>query len=137
MPPVDEGGAHAAMSAPLTFGIGAKAKHTDCAAFFLDWVATNEEARKINVAVGGSNPGGPPDLPIPAVDTRLGDRGHAGRRPDVWPRTTAPWTSSPTPPAPSLPPAGRRNCRRWSGGQQDAAGLLKAVQKEYETELSR
>ena len=70
MPPLEEGGRHAAMSAPLTFGIGAKAKHPDCAAFFLDWVATNEEARKINVEVGGSNPGGPADMAIPAVDDR-------------------------------------------------------------------
>ena len=55
------------MSAPLTYGIGANAKNADCAAFFLNWVATNEEARKIDVAVGGSNPGGPVDLPLPAV----------------------------------------------------------------------
>ena len=37
------------MSAPLTFGIAAKAKHADCAAFFLNWVATNPKARKIDV----------------------------------------------------------------------------------------
>ena len=59
MPPAEAGGKHAAMSAPLTYGIGAKAKNPDCAAFFLNWVATNDEARKINVEVGGSNPGGP------------------------------------------------------------------------------
>jgi raffinose/stachyose/melibiose transport system substrate-binding protein len=67
MPPVKAGGKHAAMSAPLTYGIAAKAKHADCAAFFFNWVATNPKARKINVAVGGSNPGGPPSLPIPTV----------------------------------------------------------------------
>ena len=67
MPPLKAGGKHAAMSAPLTYGIAAKAKHADCAAFFLNWVATNPTARKINVAVGGSNPGGPPSLSIPAV----------------------------------------------------------------------
>jgi raffinose/stachyose/melibiose transport system substrate-binding protein len=67
MPPLKAGGKHAAMSAPLTFGIAAKAKHADCAAFFLNWVATNPEARKIDVTVGGSNPGGPPSLPIPKV----------------------------------------------------------------------
>ena len=53
------------MSAPLTYGIGAKAKNADCAAFFLNWVATNDKARQIDVAVGGSNPGGPADLPVP------------------------------------------------------------------------
>jgi raffinose/stachyose/melibiose transport system substrate-binding protein len=67
MPPLKAGGKHAAMSAPLTYGIAAKAPHADCAAFFLNWVATNPKARKINVAVGGSNPGGPPSLAIPAV----------------------------------------------------------------------
>jgi raffinose/stachyose/melibiose transport system substrate-binding protein len=55
------------MSAPLTFGIAAKAKHANCAAFFLNWVATNPRARRIDVTVGGSNPGGPPALPIPKV----------------------------------------------------------------------
>ena len=53
-------GSVAAMSAPLTYGIAASAKNADCAAFFLNWVATNETAREINVDVGGSNPGGPP-----------------------------------------------------------------------------
>ena len=66
MPPLKAGGKHRAMSAPLTYGIAAKAKHADCAAFFFNWVATNPAARKLNVAVGGSNPGGPPSLPVPA-----------------------------------------------------------------------
>ncbi len=43
MPPAVEGAKHAAMSAPLTYGIGAKAKNADCAAFFLNWVATNPD----------------------------------------------------------------------------------------------
>ena len=46
------------MSSPLTYGIAANAEHADCAAFFFDWVATNEVGQ-INVDVGGSNPGGP------------------------------------------------------------------------------
>ncbi|EKD88546.1 MAG: extracellular solute-binding protein family 1, partial [uncultured bacterium] len=55
------------MSAPLTFGIAAKAKNPDCAAFFLNWVASNDEARKIDVAIGGSNPGGPTGATMPEV----------------------------------------------------------------------
>ena len=54
------------MSAPLTFGIAANAKNADCAAFFLNWVASNDKARQIDVAVGGSNPGGPADATMPA-----------------------------------------------------------------------
>ena len=65
MPTLKAGGKHTAMSAPLTYGIAAKAKHADCAAFFFNWIATNPKARKIDVAVGGSNPGGPANLPIP------------------------------------------------------------------------
>jgi raffinose/stachyose/melibiose transport system substrate-binding protein len=136
MPSVEESGRHASMSAPLTFGIGAKAANPDCAAFFLDWVATNEEARKINVAVGGSNPGGPADLPIPAVtpgsvteaslaagQTLAQDNGAM----DFIANATgaifaAGWT-------PEL--------QKMAGGQQTPQGLLEAVQKEYETQLSR
>jgi raffinose/stachyose/melibiose transport system substrate-binding protein len=55
------------MSAPLTFVVGEKSKHADCAAFFLNWAVTNDAARAINVAVGGSNPGGPADAKVPEV----------------------------------------------------------------------
>lgn len=136
MPSEEDGGRHATMSAPLTFGIAAKAAHPDCAAFFLDWVATNEEARKINVAVGGSNPGGPVDLAMPAVtpgsvteaslaagQTLAEDNGAM----DFIANATgaifaAGWT-------PEL--------QKMVGGQQTPAGLLEAVQEEYETQLSR
>jgi raffinose/stachyose/melibiose transport system substrate-binding protein len=67
MPPLKAGGSQAAMSAPLTYGIAANAAHANCTAFFLNWVATNPAARKINVQAGGSNPGGPAKLPIPKV----------------------------------------------------------------------
>ena len=136
MPSEEEGGRHATMSAPLTFGIAANAANPDCAAFFLDWVATNEEARKINVAVGGSNPGGPTDLPMPAVEpgsvteqslaagqTLAEDNGAM----DFIANATgaifaAGWT-------PEL--------QKMVGGQQTPEGLLEAVQEEYETQLSR
>ena len=136
MPTEEEGGRHATMSAPLTFGIAAKAANPDCAAFFLDWVATNEEARKINVAVGGSNPGGPTDLPMPAVEpgsvteaslaagqTLAEDNGAM----DFIANATgaifaAGWT-------PEL--------QKMVGGQQTPEGLLETVQEEYETQLSR
>jgi raffinose/stachyose/melibiose transport system substrate-binding protein len=67
MPPLKAGGPVSAMSAPLTYGIAARAAHPACTAFFLNWVATNPTARKINVEFGGSNPGGPTNLPIPKV----------------------------------------------------------------------
>lgn len=66
-PPITAGGKQGAMSAPLTYGISASAKHASCAAYFLNWVATNPAARALNVKEGGSNPGGPSNLAIPAV----------------------------------------------------------------------
>ena len=81
MPPLKAGGPQAAMSAPLTYGIAAKAPHADCAAFFLNWVATNPVARKINVAVGRLEPRRACEPAIPVVkpgSTTVADAG--GRR---------------------------------------------------------
>jgi len=136
MPPAEAGGAPAAMSAPLTYGIAAKAQHADCAAFFLNWVATNDAARAIDVAVGGSNPGGPADATMPAVaegsvtnDTlaegaRLGKTGSA--MDFIANATSAIFAQGWTP-----------ELQKMVGGKQDAAGLLKAVQAEYELELAQ
>jgi raffinose/stachyose/melibiose transport system substrate-binding protein len=135
-PPAEAGGAPAAMSAPLTYGIAAKSKHADCAAFFFNWVATNPAARQIDVNVGGSNPGGPADLSIPSVtagsiinDTLSagGAVGKAGTAMDFIANSTSSimaqgWT-------PEL--------QKVAGGKEDAAALLKAVQAEYETELQQ
>jgi len=135
-PPGQSGGKVAAMSAPLTYGIGAKATHADCAAFFLNWVATNDKARQIDVAVGGSNPGGPPDLPVPpaAAGSVINETLTAGAQVgkdngamDFIANATGSifaqgWT-------PEL--------QKLVGGKQDAAGLLKAVQAEYQKELNR
>jgi raffinose/stachyose/melibiose transport system substrate-binding protein len=136
MPPAVAGGKHAAMSAPLTYGIGAKAKNADCAAFFLNWVATNTEARKINVDVGGSNPGGPPDLPIPAVapgsvtEATLAQgnilAGDNGAMDFIANATGAIFAEGWTP-----------QLQLLVGGKTDAAAVLKAVQAEYEKELAR
>src|SRR5574339_829323 len=135
MPPVNAGDPPAAMSAPLTYGIAANAKNADCAAFFFNWVGTNDKAREIDVAVGGSNPGGPADATMPAVtegsvtnETLAAGPvvGADGGAMDFIANATSSifaqgWT-------PEL--------QKMVGGQQDAAGLLKAVQAEYERELA-
>ncbi|MEO8608856.1 MAG: ABC transporter substrate-binding protein [Chloroflexota bacterium] len=136
MPPAEADGSPAAMSAPLTFGIAANAKNADCAAFFLNWVASNDEARKIDVAVGGSNPGGPVDTTMPTVaegsitnETLAAGPviGAAGTSMDfIANATSAIFAQGWTP-----------ELQKMVGGRQDAAGLLKAVQAEYETELSQ
>ncbi|RAZ32875.1 ABC transporter substrate-binding protein [Microbacterium sp. SMR1] len=67
MPPVEAGGQVGAMSAPTTYGVSAYADEPDCAAFFFDWVATNETARTIAVESGGSHPMGPADAFMPEI----------------------------------------------------------------------
>ena len=136
MPSEEAGGRHASMSAPLTFGIGAKAANKDCAAFFLDWVATNEQARKINVEVGGSNPGGPPDLPIPAVtpgsvtEATLAAGNvlatENGAMDFIANATGAIFAAGWTP-----------ELQKLVGGVQTGPGMIEAVQDEYEKQLSR
>lgn len=135
MPPAEAGGSPAAMSAPLTYGIAANAKNADCAAFFLNWVATDPTARQIDVTVGGSNPGGPADAVMPTVtegsvtnETLAAGPvvGMAGTSMDFIANSTSAifaqgWT-------PEL--------QKMVGGLQDAAGLLEAVQAEYLRELA-
>jgi raffinose/stachyose/melibiose transport system substrate-binding protein len=131
-----EGGAVAAMSAPLTYGIAATAKNADCAAAFFNWVATNETARQIDVTVGGSNPGGPTDLAIPPAaagsitnDTLAagGDVSKSNGAMDFIANATGNifaqgWT-------PEL--------QKLVGDKQTPEGLLKAVQAEYEKQLAQ
>lgn len=68
MPPAEEGADPVAMGAPNTYAVPAKAEHPAEVAYFLDWIHTDEEARKILVQEGGAAPGGPTDLPLPEVD---------------------------------------------------------------------
>jgi raffinose/stachyose/melibiose transport system substrate-binding protein len=135
-PSESAGGKHVAMSAPNTFGIGAKAKHPDAAAFFLNWVHTNAKAREITVKVGGSSPGGPPDLAIPAAaegtvlaqtlkaSQQLGAENGAV---DFTANATgAIFASAITP-----------EMQKLIAGQQTPEGYVKAVQAEYAKELAR
>lgn len=136
MPPAEEGAAPAAMSAPLTFGIAANAVNADCAAFFFNWVATNETAREIGVLVGGSNPGGPSGLEMPAVEEGSVTNetlaagvviGEAGTSMDfIANATSAIFAQGWTP-----------ELQKMVGGRQTALGLLETVQETYERELEQ
>jgi raffinose/stachyose/melibiose transport system substrate-binding protein len=133
-PPATSGGGYAAMSSPLTYGIAAKAKNADCAAFFFNWVATNATARQIDVSVGGSYPGGPPDLPVPpaasgsiindtlaSAQTVFKDNGTMGFIANATGSIFAQgWT-------PEL--------QKMVGGQETPAGMLNYVQTQYLKEL--
>jgi raffinose/stachyose/melibiose transport system substrate-binding protein len=136
MPPATADGSPAAMSAPLTYGIAANAKNADCAAFFLNWVASNDTARQIAVTVGGSNPGGPAEATMPPVtegsvtnETLAAGTvvGKAGTAMDfIANATSAIFAQGWTP-----------ELQKMVAGKQDAAGLLKAVQEEYVRELNQ
>jgi raffinose/stachyose/melibiose transport system substrate-binding protein len=134
MPPAKAGGKQAAMSAPLTYGISTKAKHADCAAFFLNWVATNKTARQIDVTVGGSHPMGPADAYMPpvkagtvtaatlAAGAKIGQDN--GSMDFIANATGAIYAKSWTP-----------QLQRLVAGQQNPAGLLSSVQKDYESQV--
>jgi raffinose/stachyose/melibiose transport system substrate-binding protein len=132
-PPAEAGGGYAAMSAPLTYGIAANAKHADCAAFFFNWAATNETARQINVDGMGSNPGGPAEASVPTVaagsvtiDTLAAGPKLSGAMDFIANATSSIFAQGWTP-----------ELQKMVAGEQEAAGLLKAVQAEYERELSQ
>jgi raffinose/stachyose/melibiose transport system substrate-binding protein len=134
MPPAQQGGKRAAMSAPLTFGISAKAKNADYAAFFLNWVATNQRAREIAVEVGGSHPMGPSDASMPQVkqgsvtaETLAAGAQIAeddGAMDFIANATGSIFAKSWTP-----------QLQKLFGGQQNPGDLLKAVQSDYESQV--
>jgi raffinose/stachyose/melibiose transport system substrate-binding protein len=135
-PSAEEGGKLAAMSAPLTYGIATNAANADCAAFFFNWVATDETARQINVDIGGSNPGGPPDLPVPdakegSVTNETLAAGNAVAKDNGGMDFIANATGS------IFAQGWTPELQKLIGGRQDAAGLLSTVQGVYETELNR
>ena len=118
------------MSAPLTFGIAANAKHADCAAFFLDWVATNADRAPDRRDPVGSNPGGPSDLPIPTVAEGSVTNETLGRRPDrVRGQRAMDFIANATGVI-FVAQGWTPELQKMVGGQQTADGLLKTVQAD-------
>jgi raffinose/stachyose/melibiose transport system substrate-binding protein len=135
MPPAQPGGKYAAMSAPLTYGIAARAKHPDCAAFFLNWVAANPAARKIDVQVGGSHPLGPAAAKVPAVKpgtvtAATLTAGSVISRDDGAMDFIANATGS------VYATAWTPELQKLFAGKETASGLLSAVQADYKQELA-
>ena len=134
MPPAQQGTQPAAMSAPLTFGISSRAPHADCAAYFLNWVATNSRARDIAVQVGGSHPMGPADAHMPAIGqgtltaatiagaTQVSKNGTA--MDFIANATGAIYAKSWTP-----------QLQKLVAGKQTPEGLLKSVQSDYKSQV--
>jgi raffinose/stachyose/melibiose transport system substrate-binding protein len=134
MPSLQEGGKQAAMSAPLTFGVSSKAAHPDCAAFFLNWVATNEKARDITVSVGGSHPMGATGAYMPTTDanTVTGATLAAGTKiatdnggmDFIANATSSIYAKSWTP-----------QLQKLAAGKQTPEALLTSVQADYESQI--
>lgn len=130
MPPLEEGGQLGAMSAPLTYGISANAANPDCAATFLDWIATDDKARTIAVEVGGSHPMGPVDAFMPDIDPEsvtaqtlaagalVGENN--GAMDFIANATGAIYAESWTP-----------NLQKLVAGEQTPEGMLERVQADY------
>lgn len=129
-------GKHVAMSAPNTFGVSAKAKNPDAAAYFLNWVHTNAKAREISVTVGGSSPGGPSDLPVPsaAPNTVLAETLKAAQQLGAE-NGAVDFTANAT--GGIFAAAITPEMQKLIAGQQTPEGYVKAVQAEYQKELSR
>ena len=134
MPPAQQGTRPAAMSAPLAFGISARAPHADCAAFFLNWVATNSRAREIAVQVGGSHPMGPAGGHMPAIGRgTLTAATLAGATQVSKDGTTMDFIANAT---------GAIYAKSWTpqlqklvAGKQTPEDLLKSVQNDYKSQL--
>jgi raffinose/stachyose/melibiose transport system substrate-binding protein len=133
MPPLRAGARQAAMSAPLTYGIAAQAQHPDCAAFFLNWVATNPAARKLNVQAGGSNPGGPPGLPIPEQPGTLVAQTLAAGKVIARQSTGMDFISNAT--GSIYPEAWTPEVQKLFAGKETPQGVLQTVQAAYQQEV--
>jgi raffinose/stachyose/melibiose transport system substrate-binding protein len=134
MPPLEAGGQLGAMSAPLTYGVSANAANPDCAAFFLDWTATNDTARTIAVEIGGSHPMGPADAFMPETDPEsvtaqtlaagaiVGENN--GAMDFIANATGSIYAQSWTP-----------NLQKMVAGEQTPEGMLESVQADYESQI--
>ncbi|WP_416973057.1 ABC transporter substrate-binding protein [Streptomyces sp. 4F14] len=130
------GGKHVAMSSPNTFGIGARAKHPNEAAYFLNWLHTDAKARRILVDVGGSSPGGPADLAVPQAKTgTVLAQTLAASQQLAAENGAVDFTANAT--GSIFASAITPELQKLIVGQQTPEGYVEAVQKEYAKELSR
>lgn len=135
MPTEEEGGTPVAMGAPNTYVVPAKAEHPDEIAYFLNWIHTDEKARQIIVEDSGAAPGGPTSLPVPEVpETSLTHQtleaaatiGESGVLVDFVANATSG----------IYPNALRPELQSLLDGRTSPEDAVKAIQTEYENELS-
>ena len=135
MPTEEEGGTPVAMGAPNTYVVPAKAEHPDEIVYFLNWIHTDEKARQILVEDSGAAPGGPASLPVPEVpETSLTHQtleaaatiGESGVLVDFVANATSG----------IYPNALRPELQSLLDGRTTPEDAIKAIQAEYENELS-
>ena len=137
-PPAVAGEGHASMSSPATYGIAANAANPDCSAFFLDWVATNPEARQINVNIAGSSPGGPSDLAVPEVaEGSVTNETLAAAQQVAAENGLMDFIANATGTIFTGAGGWTPELQKMVGGQQTPEGLLQTVQATYEASLEQ
>ena len=135
VPPLVAGDPHVAMSAPATYGVAAASANPDAAAFFLDWAHTDPEARRIIIEISGSNPGGPPDLPIPLVEGTLAAQTIAAAAILGADDGAVDFIASAT--GAILGAVLTPELQKLFAGEQTPQGLIDAIQAEWEAQLEK
>ena len=135
VPPLVAGDPHVAMSAPATYGVAAASANPDAAAFFLNWAHTDPEARRIIIEISGSNPGGPPDLPIPLVEGTLAAQTIAAAAILGADDGAVDFIASAT--GAILGAVLTPELQKLFAGEQTPQGLIDAIQAEWEAQLER
>jgi raffinose/stachyose/melibiose transport system substrate-binding protein len=136
-PPEQAGDPFVAMSAPASYVIPANAQHPEKMACFLNWVHTNEAARKIIVETTGSWPGGPTELPIPPVPAGKPVTAQTLEAHNLLAESgiAIDFTANATPGI--YAGAIRPELQLLVAGRETPEGFVQEIQEAYEEELSR
>ncbi|WP_420627101.1 extracellular solute-binding protein [Candidatus Poriferisodalis sp.] len=136
VPPLVAGDPPVAMGASGTIVIPAKSSNPDVAAYFFDWIHTNQAARQFVADVTGMAPGGPPGLPLPETESgtlveRMQEQAAylaaEGVIVDYLANATSGFFTN------SLIP----EVQRLVGGQTNPTDFIRALQEGYEASLTR
>ncbi|MCF1592574.1 ABC transporter substrate-binding protein [Streptomyces muensis] len=126
---------HYAMAAPSSFVIPKNAKHADVAAFFLNWVHTAPEARRLVVETTGSSPGGPSGLALPKAGSELQRQTLAGAQEVASENGAVDFVANAT--AGILAGALSPGLQELATGRMSPRDFVDSVQEAYESELGR
>lgn len=135
MPGTSASAPNYAMAAPSSFAVPKNARHADVAAFFLNWVHTDPEARRLAMEGTGSSPGGPADLPQPKAASKLQQQTLAGANEVTSEDGAIDFVANAT--AGILASALAPGLQELAVDRMSPREFVKSVQKSYESELGR